>query len=121
MRGASCGTGPCWASGAPATPPGVSRPTSGGEARPGDSLCVLGFQPLVYWLTGARPATRFAFTELPHRDDPGRDGCPWVEQDWLLAAGIEPRSSTSDEIRAFVEAGIEKWADIVEAAGIQPE
>jgi hypothetical protein len=35
---------------------------------------------LVYYLTGAKPATRFAFTGLPHRDYPGRDGCPWVEQ-----------------------------------------
>ena len=47
---------------------------------PEDSLYVLGFQPLVYYLTGAKLATRFAFTGLPHRDYPGRDGCPWVEQ-----------------------------------------
>jgi hypothetical protein len=45
-----------------------------------DSIYVLGFQPLVYYLTGARPATRFAFTGLPHRDYPGRDGCSWVPQ-----------------------------------------
>jgi hypothetical protein len=50
------------------------------ELRPDDSLYVLGFQPLVYYLTGAKIATHFAFTGLPHRDYPGRDGCPWVEQ-----------------------------------------
>jgi hypothetical protein len=50
------------------------------ELRPDDSLYVVGFQPLVYYLTGAKLATRFAFTGLPHRDYPGRDGCPWVEQ-----------------------------------------
>jgi len=50
------------------------------ELSPGDSIYVLGFQPLVYYLTGAKPATRFAFTGLPHRDYPGRDGCAWVEQ-----------------------------------------
>jgi tripartite-type tricarboxylate transporter receptor subunit TctC len=42
-------------------------------------------------------------------------------QDKLLAAGIEPQSSTSEELKAFVEAEIKKWADIVKAAGIQPE
>jgi len=50
------------------------------ELRPDDSIYVLGFQPLVYYLTGAKLATRFAFTGLPHRDYPGRDGCPWVDQ-----------------------------------------
>ncbi len=50
------------------------------ELRPDDAIYVLGFQPLVYYLTGAKLATRFAFTGLPHRDYPGRDGCPWVEQ-----------------------------------------
>ncbi|WP_202058438.1 ArnT family glycosyltransferase [Microvirga aerilata] len=50
------------------------------ELRPDDSLYVVGFQPLVYYVTGAKLATRFAFTGLPHRDYPGRDGCPWVEQ-----------------------------------------
>jgi hypothetical protein len=40
---------------------------------------VVGFQPILYYLAGAAPATRFAFTGLPHRDYPGRDGCPWVE------------------------------------------
>jgi tripartite-type tricarboxylate transporter receptor subunit TctC len=42
-------------------------------------------------------------------------------QDRLLAAGIEPQSSTPEELKAFVEAEIKKWADIVKAAGIQPE
>jgi tripartite-type tricarboxylate transporter receptor subunit TctC len=42
-------------------------------------------------------------------------------QDRLLAAGIEPQSSTSEELRAFVPVEIKKWADIVKAAGIQPE
>lgn len=39
----------------------------------------------------------------------------------LLAAGIEPETSTPDELRAFVGTEIKKWADIVKAAGIQPE
>ena len=42
-------------------------------------------------------------------------------QDRLLAAGIEPESSNYEEMRPFVEAEIKKWADIVKAAGIQPE
>ena len=50
------------------------------ELSPNDSIYVLGFQPLVYYLTGAKLATRFAFTGLPHRDYPGRDGCSWVPQ-----------------------------------------
>jgi hypothetical protein len=50
------------------------------ELRPEDSIYVVGFQPLIYYLTGAKLATRFAFTGLPHRDYPGRDGCPWVSQ-----------------------------------------
>jgi tripartite-type tricarboxylate transporter receptor subunit TctC len=41
--------------------------------------------------------------------------------DKLLAAGIEPAWSTPDELKAFVQAEIKKWADIVKAAGIQPE
>ncbi len=48
--------------------------------QPADALYVVGFQPLVYYLTQAKLATRFAFTGLPHRDFPGRDGCPWVDQ-----------------------------------------
>ena len=39
----------------------------------------------------------------------------------LLAAGIEPATSTPEELKAFVGSEIKKWADIVKAAGIQPE
>lgn len=39
----------------------------------------------------------------------------------LLSAGIEPASSTPEELAAFVAAETEKWARIVEAAGIEPE
>lgn len=39
----------------------------------------------------------------------------------LLAAGIEPETSTPDELKAFVGTEIAKWAGIVKAAGIQPE
>lgn len=39
----------------------------------------------------------------------------------LLAAGIEPETSTPDELKAFVGTEIAKWAQIVKAAGIQPE
>ena len=42
-------------------------------------------------------------------------------QDKLLAAGIEPESSTPEELKTFVQAEIKKWAEIVKAAGIQPE
>jgi tripartite-type tricarboxylate transporter receptor subunit TctC len=42
-------------------------------------------------------------------------------QDALLAAGIEPLTGTPDELRAFVVSETKKWADIVKAAGIQPE
>jgi len=42
-------------------------------------------------------------------------------QERLLAAGIEPEASTPDELKAFVPVEIKKWADIVKAAGIQPE
>lgn len=42
-------------------------------------------------------------------------------QERLLAAGIEPEGSTPDELKAFVPAEIKKWAEIVRAAGIQPE
>ncbi|HKA81772.1 MAG TPA: tripartite tricarboxylate transporter substrate binding protein [Xanthobacteraceae bacterium] len=42
-------------------------------------------------------------------------------QDALLAAGIEPLTSTPGELRAFVVSETKKWADIVKAAGIQPE
>jgi len=39
----------------------------------------------------------------------------------LLAAGIEPLTSTPDELRAYVMSETKKWADIVKAAGIEPE
>ena len=42
-------------------------------------------------------------------------------QEKLLQAGIEPETSTSQELKAFVEAEIKKWAEIVKAAGIEPE
>jgi tripartite-type tricarboxylate transporter receptor subunit TctC len=42
-------------------------------------------------------------------------------QDKLLASGIEPETTTPEELTAFVSAEIKKWADIVKAAGIQPE
>jgi tripartite-type tricarboxylate transporter receptor subunit TctC len=42
-------------------------------------------------------------------------------QDTLLAAGIEPLTGTPDDLRAFVVSETQKWADIVKAAGIQPE
>ena len=42
-------------------------------------------------------------------------------QERLLAAGIEPETSTSEELRAFVIAELKKWSDIVKAAGIEPE
>jgi tripartite-type tricarboxylate transporter receptor subunit TctC len=44
-----------------------------------------------------------------------------VAQEALLAAGIEPLTGTPDELRAFVVSETKKWADIVKAAGIQPE
>jgi tripartite-type tricarboxylate transporter receptor subunit TctC len=40
--------------------------------------------------------------------------------DKLLQAGIEPAASTPEELKAFVEAEIGKWAQIVKAAGIEP-
>jgi tripartite-type tricarboxylate transporter receptor subunit TctC len=42
-------------------------------------------------------------------------------QEKLLAAGVEPETSTSAELKAFVVSETKKWADIVKAAGIQPE
>jgi tripartite-type tricarboxylate transporter receptor subunit TctC len=42
-------------------------------------------------------------------------------QERLLAAGIEPETSTSAELKAFVVTELRKWADIVKAASIQPE
>jgi tripartite-type tricarboxylate transporter receptor subunit TctC len=42
-------------------------------------------------------------------------------QDALLKAGIEPVASSPDELRAYVVSETKKWAEIVKAAGIQPE
>jgi tripartite-type tricarboxylate transporter receptor subunit TctC len=42
-------------------------------------------------------------------------------QDKLLATGIEPETSTPEALKTFVGDEIKKWADIVKAAGIQPE
>jgi tripartite-type tricarboxylate transporter receptor subunit TctC len=42
-------------------------------------------------------------------------------QERLLKAGIEPETSTPDELKAFVVSETKKWAEIVKAAGIQPE
>ena len=42
-------------------------------------------------------------------------------QEKLLGAGIEPESSTVEELRTFVGVELKKWADIVKAAGIQQE
>jgi tripartite-type tricarboxylate transporter receptor subunit TctC len=39
----------------------------------------------------------------------------------LLAAGIEPLTSTPDELRGYVVSETRKWADIVKAAGIEAE
>jgi tripartite-type tricarboxylate transporter receptor subunit TctC len=39
----------------------------------------------------------------------------------LLKAGIEPLTSTPDELRAYVVSETKKWADIVKAAKIEPE
>ncbi len=44
-----------------------------------------------------------------------------VVQEALLAAGIEPLTSTPDELRAFVVSETKKWAETVNAAGIEPE
>jgi tripartite-type tricarboxylate transporter receptor subunit TctC len=42
-------------------------------------------------------------------------------QDTLLSAGVEPLTSTPDELRAFVVSETKKWANIVKAAHIEPE
>jgi tripartite-type tricarboxylate transporter receptor subunit TctC len=39
----------------------------------------------------------------------------------LLNVGIEPEASTPDGLRAYVLSETKKWAEIVRAAGIQPE
>lgn len=44
-----------------------------------------------------------------------------VTKQRLLAAGIEPETSTPNELKAFVSTELAKWAGIVKAAGIQPE
>ncbi len=41
--------------------------------------------------------------------------------DRMLAAGIEAEKSSSEELKAFVVSETKKWAEIVKAAGIQPE
>jgi 4-amino-4-deoxy-L-arabinose transferase-like glycosyltransferase len=61
------------------------------DLRPGDSLYVVGFMPIVYYLTSAEPATRFAFTGLPNQNFPGRDGCAWVEPAVELQRILESR------------------------------
>jgi tripartite-type tricarboxylate transporter receptor subunit TctC len=42
-------------------------------------------------------------------------------QESLLKAGIEPLTSTPEELRAYVVSETKKWADIVKAAKIEPE
>jgi tripartite-type tricarboxylate transporter receptor subunit TctC len=42
-------------------------------------------------------------------------------QENLLKAGIEPLTSTPEELRAYVVSETRKWADIVKAAKIEPE
>jgi tripartite-type tricarboxylate transporter receptor subunit TctC len=42
-------------------------------------------------------------------------------QERLLQAGIEPESSTPEGLGTFVQSEIKKWAEIVRAAGIEPE
>lgn len=42
-------------------------------------------------------------------------------KDALLAAGIEPSSSSPAELAAFVTSETKKWAEITKAAGIEPE
>ncbi|UEM24302.1 hypothetical protein JL100_032230 (plasmid) [Skermanella mucosa] len=57
----------------------------------GDAVYVVGFQPAIYYLTGAVIPTRFAFTGLPSAGVPGRDGCPWVEQSVELQRILDSR------------------------------
>ena len=42
-------------------------------------------------------------------------------QEALLNAGIEPLTSTPEQLRQFVISETQKWAEIVKAAGIEPE
>jgi tripartite-type tricarboxylate transporter receptor subunit TctC len=39
----------------------------------------------------------------------------------LMAAAIEPRTSTPEELQAFIAAEIKKWAQVVKDAGITPQ
>jgi tripartite-type tricarboxylate transporter receptor subunit TctC len=39
----------------------------------------------------------------------------------LMAAGIEPKSSSRKELADFVGSETEKWAKVVKAAGIEAE
>ena len=50
-----------------------------GDLLEGDAVYVVGFMPVVYYLTGAVIPTGFAFTGLPNMTFPGRDGCPYVD------------------------------------------
>jgi tripartite-type tricarboxylate transporter receptor subunit TctC len=42
-------------------------------------------------------------------------------QEALLQVGIEPLTSTPEELRGYVVSETKKWVDIVKAAGIEPE
>src|SRR5436190_6206333 len=42
-------------------------------------------------------------------------------EDALLKGGVEPLTSTPDELRAYVDSETKKWAETVKAAGIKPE
>jgi tripartite-type tricarboxylate transporter receptor subunit TctC len=42
-------------------------------------------------------------------------------RDRLQAVAIEPRTSTPDEMKAFLASEIVKWARVVKDAGIQPQ
>jgi 4-amino-4-deoxy-L-arabinose transferase-like glycosyltransferase len=59
--------------------------------RPGEAIYQVGFLPIVYHLTGAAIPTRFAFTGLPHRRYPGRDGCAWVPREIELRRVLDAR------------------------------
>lgn len=76
---------------------------------------------LAAWFAAFVPAkTPSAVVDTLHRafDAALRDE---TTRNKLLAAGIEPDASTPAELKAFVPVEIKKWADIVKAAGIQPE
>lgn len=42
-------------------------------------------------------------------------------EEGLLRLGLEPQTSTPEELAAFVQSETEKWAQMTEAAGIEPE